>query len=125
MKWLLVLIAVFALTASAADITGNWKATLDMGGQSMERTFVFKQDGAKLSGETTSSMMGKSAITDGKVEGDAVTFTITADMQGQQMKLTYKGKIVSATEIKFTVETGGAGGGFGGGQAIEWDAKKQ
>ena len=50
-KRLLVLMAVLAFTASAADITGNWKATLDMGGQSMERTFVFKQDGAKLTGE--------------------------------------------------------------------------
>jgi hypothetical protein len=123
MKWLFVLMAVFALTASAADITGNWKATLDMGGgQPMERTFVFKQDGAKLTGETTSSMIGKSTITDGKVEGDTVTFTITGNMQGQEMKLTYKGKIVSATEIKFDVE--GAMGG-GGGQAIQWDAKKQ
>lgn len=120
-KRLLVLMAVFAFTASAADITGNWKATLDMGGQSMERTFVFKQDGAKLTGETTSSMMGKSTITDGKVDGDTVTFTITANPGGQgDMKLTYKGKIVSATEIKFAVE-----GGMAGGQAIEWDAKKQ
>ena len=123
MKWVLVLLAVFALTASAADVTGNWKASLDMGGQAMERTFTFKQDGAKLTGETTSSMLGKSVITDGKVEGDTVTFTITANQQGQDMKLTYKGKIISATEIKFAVEGGTAAGG--GGQAIEWDAKKQ
>jgi hypothetical protein len=121
MKRLLVLMALFALAASAADITGTWKATLDMGGQPMERTFVFKQDGAKLTGETTSSMMGKSTIADGKVEGDAVTFSITGNMQGQDMKLTYKGKIVSATEIKFDVD----GGTGGGGQAIQWDAKKQ
>ncbi|HUP04546.1 MAG TPA: hypothetical protein VMU19_11190 [Bryobacteraceae bacterium] len=124
MKWLLTLMAVFTLTASAADITGTWKATADMGGNSMERTFVFKQDGAKLTGETTSSVMGKSTITDGTVQGDAVTFSITGNMQGQDMKLTYKGKIVSATEIKFDVDTGAGGGGFGG-QAIQWDAKKQ
>jgi len=83
MKWLLVLMAVFALTASAADVTGNWKATLDMGGQPMERTFVFKQDGAKLTGETTSSMLGKSTIADGKVDGDTVVFTIAGNMQGR------------------------------------------
>ena len=124
MKWLLVLMASLALTASAADITGNWKASLDMNGQAIERTFTFKQDGAKLTGDTTSSMMGKSAITDGKVDGDTVTFTISGSMQGQDMKMTFKGKIVSATEVKFTVDTGAGGGGFGG-QAIEWDAKKQ
>jgi hypothetical protein len=123
MKGLLVLTALFALTASAADITGNWKATADMGGQALERTFTFKQDGAKLTGETTSSMMGKSTITEGKVDGDAVTFTITGNMQGQDMKMTYKGKIVSPTEIKLDVDTGGMGGG--GGQSIQWDAKKQ
>jgi hypothetical protein len=117
-KGYLILMAVFALTASAADITGNWKATLDMGGQAMERTFTFKQDGAKLTGETTSSMLGKSTITDGKVDGDTVTFSITGNMQGQDVKMTYTGKIVSATEIKFDV-----GGTIG--QNIQWDAKKQ
>jgi hypothetical protein len=122
MKGILIGMAALAITASAADVTGTWKATLDMGGQSMERTFVFKQEGTKLTGETTSSMLGKSVIADGTVEGDTVTFTITANMQGQDLKLTYHGKIVSATEIKFTVE---GAGGLGGGQAIEWDAKKQ
>ena len=120
MKWLLILMAVFAITASAADISGNWKATADMGNGPMERTFTFKQDGTKLTGETTSSMMGKSTITDGKVEGDAVTFTITANMQGQEMKLNYKGKIVSPDNIKFSVESPMGGGG----QTITWDAKK-
>ncbi len=120
MKWLLVLMAVFAITASAADITGNWKATADMGNGPMERTFTFKQDGAKLTGETESQMMGKSAITDGKVEGDSVTFTITLNFGDQPMKLNYKGKIVSAENIKFTVESPMGGGG----QTIVWDAKK-
>ena len=77
MKRLLAVFAFSALAALAADITGTWKATADFGNGPMERTFTFKQDGNKVTGETTSSMMGKSAITDGKVEGDTVTFTIT------------------------------------------------
>ncbi len=123
MKAFLILLAAFAMAASAADITGNWKATADMNGQALERTFTFKQDGAKLTGETNSQMMGKSAIADGKVEGDAVTFTVNIDFQGNQMKMNYKGKIVSPTEIKFTVEI--PNGGFGGASSIEWTAKKQ
>ena len=119
MKWLLALIAATALTASAADISGNWKATADFNGQTMERTFVFKVEGSKVSGETTSQMMGKSALTDGKVEGDTVTFTITVKFQDNDMKLNYKGKVNAAgNEIKFTVD------GVGG-QTIEWNAKKQ
>jgi hypothetical protein len=119
MKWLFALMAASVLTASAADISGNWKATADFGGQTMERTFVFKVDGTKLTGETTSSMMGKSTITDGKVEGDNVTFNITVRFQENETKLTYKGKVNPAgNEIKFTVE------GIQGGNTIEWNAKK-
>ena len=117
MKWLLVLIAVCSLTASAADISGNWKATAEGPNGSMERTFVFKVEGNKLTGETTSSMMGKSAITDGKVEADTVTFTITGRFGDNEMKLDYKGKIApSGNEIKFTVDAGG--------NTIEWNAKR-
>ena len=119
MKWLLVLFAVSALTAAAADISGNWKATADLGGQTVERTFVFKVDGNKLTGETTSSLFGKSTITDGVVEGDNVSFTITAKFQENETKLTYKGKVNAAgNEIKFTSQSAA------GGNSFEWNAKK-
>jgi hypothetical protein len=116
MKSLILSLLLFAFAASAADITGNWKATAEGPQGAMERTFTFKQDGTKLTGETTSSFVGKSEITDGKVDGDAVTFTITIKFQDQEMKMNYKGK-VTGNEIKFTVD------GFGG-QTIEWNAKK-
>ena len=118
MKWILALTAVFALTLMAADISGNWKATAEGPNGAMERTFVFKVDGNKVTGESTSSMMGKSTITDGKVEGDTVTFTLNAKFGDQEVKLNYKGKIAGA-EIKFTSEMAG-----GGNAAIEWTAKK-
>ena len=117
MKWLVILAAMFAAVASAADISGNWKGTAENQGATIERTFVFKVDGAKLTGESTSEMMGKSTITDGKIDGDNITFTITAKMQDNEMKLNYKGKITGDT-IKLTVDFQG-GGGFGG-QSIEW-----
>ena len=117
MKWLLASMAAFAVTALAADITGNWKATTQGPNGTMERTFVFKVEGDKLTGETTSSMVGKSTIMDGKVDGDNVSFTITVRFQDNEMKLNYKGK-VSGNEIKFTVENPA------GGPTLEWHAKK-
>lgn len=120
MKWLPMLFALFAFSALAADISGNWKATAEGPNGSMERTFTFKQDGAKVTGETTSEFTGKSAITDGKVEGDTVTFTIAAKFGDQDIKLSYKGKI-AGSEIKFTSEMAG---GPGGGAPIQWTAKK-
>ncbi|HTX37051.1 MAG TPA: hypothetical protein VME43_18610 [Bryobacteraceae bacterium] len=119
MRRLLAVLAIGACAALAADISGNWKATAEGPNGSMERTFTFKVEGNKVTGETTSSMLGKSTITDGKVEGDTVTFSITADFGGNQMKIDYKGKI-SGDEIKFT-STSSAGGG----QSIEWVAKRQ
>ena len=109
--------AITAVATFAADITGNWKATAEGPNGAMQRTFTFKQEGAKLTGETVSSMFGKSVINDGKVEGDAVAFTIVIKFQDNEMKVNYNGK-VSGDEIKFTVE------GAMGGQTIEWLAKR-
>ena len=115
MKKLLTLAAICAIAASAADITGNWKGTAEGPNGAIERTFVFKQDGTKLTGETASEFLGKSVINEGKVEGDDISFSITANFNGNEMKLAYKGKI-SGDEIKLTSDFGG--------QSINWTLKK-
>jgi hypothetical protein len=117
MKLLFTLMALFALAASAADISGNWKGTAEGPNGAIERTFTFKQDGAKLTGETNSQFTGKSTIENGKVEGDTISFTITAKFQDNEMKLAYKGKITGDT-IKLSSDFGGNG------QTIEWTLKK-
>ena len=68
-------------------------------------------------GETSSQMMGKSTITDGKIDGDNLSFTITAKFQDNELQLNYKGK-VSGDQIKFTVDIPA------GGQTLEYIAKK-
>jgi hypothetical protein len=117
MKLLFTLMALFALAASAADISGNWKGTAEGPNGAIERTFTFKQDGAKLTGETNSQFTGKSVIENGKVDGDTISFGITAKFQDNEMKLTYKGKITGDT-IKLSSDFGGSG------QTIEWTLKK-
>src|SRR5579863_9406309 len=103
MKWLVAVLAfTLALTALAADITGTWKGSADTPMGTVERTFVFKQDGGKLTGETSSNMFGKSTIEDGKVDGDSISFTVTINYQGNDVKINYTGK-VSGDEIKFHV----------------------
>ena len=105
MKWSVAVLAfLFALTALAADITGTWKGTAETPMGTIERTFVFKQDGTKLTGETSSNMFGKSAIDDGKVDGDNISFTVTISYQGNDVKINYTGKVIG-DEIKFHVES--------------------
>jgi hypothetical protein len=113
-----ILTAIFVAAALAADISGTWKGTADFGGQSIERTFVFKVDGTKLTGETTSELLGKSTIEEGKIDGNDISFTISANFQGNAMKMTYKGK-VSGDTIKLTADLGPDVG-----QTIEWTLKR-
>jgi hypothetical protein len=118
MKSLLLMMAS-ALAMMAADVAGEWKGSAEGPNGSMERTFTFKVDGAKLTGETVSSFAGKSVIEDGKVNGDAVTFTIVVKFQDNEMKMNYKGKVTGADTMTLTAERQG-----GEGQSIEWKVKK-
>jgi len=117
MKWALALTALFASILCAADISDKWKGTAETQFGTIERTFVFKVDGNKLTGETSSDRFGKSTIEDGKIDGDNVSFTITVNFNGNEGKVSYKGK-VSGDTIKFTVEVPGVD------QTIEYTAKR-
>jgi hypothetical protein len=113
--WMMVL--AWAATAWAADVSGTWKGSAETPNGTVERTFVFKVDGDKLTGETSSNLFGKSKIEDGKVEGDNISFTITVNVQGAEGKVNYKGK-VEGDQIKFTVEVPAYG------QTLELTAKR-
>jgi hypothetical protein len=78
---------------------------------------VFKVDGNKVTGETTSQMMGKSEIKEGKVEGDKLMFWITIKFQDNEMRINYTGKI-EGDKINFRAEA--QDGGF----SVEYVAKK-
>lgn len=115
----LTLLVASALAMMAADIAGEWKATAEGPNGTMERTLSLKVDGAKLTGETVSSFVGKSVIQDGKVDGDSFSFVITAKFQDNEVKLNYKGKATGKDTMTLTSEMAG-----GQGNAIEWKATR-
>jgi hypothetical protein len=85
----------------AADVNGKWTAQVPgRGGQTREQTFTFKAEGEKLTG-TVSGMQGDNPISDGKISGDEISFTVKLNFQGNEVTLLYKGK-VSGDEIKMT-----------------------
>lgn len=111
------LLAIFAVAALAADIDGQWKAQMPgRGGQMQERTFAFKADGNKLTG-TVSAQQGQTEISDGKIKGDTISFSVVRKFQEKEIKMNYKGK-VSGDEIKFTMQIEGMD------RDIEFTAKK-
>lgn len=117
MKSILALFAMLSFSCLAADVSGNWKGTAESQNGSIERTFSFKVDGTKLTGETVSSFAGKSTITDGKVEGDKVSFTINVKIQDNEMAVSYKG-VVTGDTIKFAATIAGND------QTMEWNVKR-
>ena len=114
-----LLVALCALAVSAADISGKWVAQVPgRDGTPMDNTFVFKVDAGKITGTLTMNFGGQAMeqqITDGKLDGDAISFTVVMEFNGNQMKSLYKGT-VSGSEMKLTrTREGGAPGGGGGG----------
>ncbi|MGA2327393.1 MAG: hypothetical protein ABSH05_14005 [Bryobacteraceae bacterium] len=101
--WALALVGVLALSAFAADVSGKWKAEFETpNGQTRTSNLTLKADGETLTG-TISGRGGDTAISEGKVSGDEISFVVVRDFQGQQMKSQYKGK-VAGDEIKMSVQ---------------------
>jgi len=100
--FLSVYFVLAALTlAWAADVNGKWTAQVPgRDGQTRELTFTFKAEGEKLTG-TMSGQRGDSEITDGKISGDQISFTVKINLQGNERKFLYKGT-VSGDEMKVT-----------------------
>ena len=105
MKRIVVFAAVLVFAslalARAADVNGKWVAQVPgRQGATQENTFTFKAEGEKLTGTVTGAR-GEAPIADGRNKGDDISFTQTFEMQGNSIKVIYKGK-VSGDEIKFT-----------------------
>ncbi len=112
MKWFLILMALFAMSAAAADISGNWKGAMQGPQGDMEFTFVFKAAGTALTGTVSNPMGGEpNQISEGKIDGDSLSFVLNVDFGGNSMKINYKGKVVSEKEMKLTMSFPGFGGG--------------
>jgi len=103
--------------AQAADATGKWIAQVPgRDGQTRETTFNLKAEGDKLTG-TVSGRQGETAIADGKVKGDDISFDVTLNFGGNSVKMEYTGK-VAGDEIKFKRHREGAE------QSAEFTAKR-
>jgi hypothetical protein len=98
---LVLLVGGFAF---AADVDGKWTTTMPgMDGNEMTLGYTFKAEGTTLTGTHTGPDGNEIPITNGKIDGNNISFTITIDMMGQEMKLDHKG-VVSADEIKLTMD---------------------
>lgn len=94
------LLALFVMTAAAADISGTWRGKIPAKGQATDQTYVFTVQGTSLTGAITT---GKSVvpIQNGVVNGDKVSFTAIIHIGGTPTQVVDNGTVVG-NEIRFT-----------------------
>ncbi len=102
-KWIVTLMACLAFSfaaLAAEDPTGNWQATIDTPDGGHDQTFALRMDGDKLTG-TIGAESGNLEISDGKMNGDKISFSAT----GGQFVLRYSGTI-SGDKMTLVVNVG-------------------
>ena len=84
--------AVILAPAYAADVSGKWTCTVETPVGTLHYTYDLKAEGMTLSG-TAANERGTTTLTEGKIDGDAVSFVEPLDFEGQQIRIEYTGKI--------------------------------
>jgi hypothetical protein len=111
----------FAMPSRAAeDATGTWKWSATFNNNTVESTLKLKQEGEKLTGVYIGRNNTESPIEDGTIKGDAVSFKIVREFNGNKFTMKYSGTL-SGDTIKGKSEFDRDGQA----QSRDWEAKRQ
>lgn len=102
-------VALLVAAVLAADVSGSWQFTVETPAGTGNPTFVFQQEGEKLTG-TYTGLLGKADVT-GTVKGDQIEFEFEASYEGRKFTIRYSGTIESPTRMKGTARFGDMGEG--------------
>jgi len=123
---ILTLGAVVQAQDKKADPTGTWTWTTPgrNGGPDRKSTLKLKVEGDKLTGTLSAPGRGgqsnDSAIADGKLKEDEISFTVIREFGGNKITAKYNGKI-SDDSIKGKIETERNGQT----NSRDWEAKRE
>ena len=114
---LLSLLLCLTMAALAADVSGKWVAQVPgRNGQTREQSMTFKADGATLTGTVSGRQGAEVAISDGKVDGDNISFVVKMEVNGNSIVQKYSG-MIAGDELKMKREGGQ-------GAPVEFTAKR-
>jgi hypothetical protein len=112
MKSRLIAIAILFLSclglAHAADLAGTWAANFDSQIGPQKYTYEFKSEDNKFTGKATYvHSMGKGSVELKNIalKGDDISFSETVAFDGNELIITYTGKI-AGDELKLTRKVG-------------------
>jgi len=100
-------LALGTVSALAADFNGKWNGDVTTPRGTQNLVFDFHVDGATLTGKVTSPR-GDLDISNGKVDGDNISFDTVVNFNGNEFTISYTGKADGDT-IKFTRAMGDRG----------------
>ena len=109
----ILLVASFALLA--ADVSGKWTFEQPGRGGNPGRpvTITLKADGSTLTGTMPAGGRGGAgdpiSISDGKIDGNNISFIVKRDMNGTTMVTKYEG-VLSGDELKLKITRNGQDG---------------
>ena len=89
---LLSIAQVNSFARPQSSVVGTWDVTIESPQGKRNAMLVIKQDGGKLTG-AMKSQAGERPLDSITLKGNDITFAITRNIQGQDMVITYKGKV--------------------------------
>src|SRR5665648_947639 len=105
---LLIISIIKSVSAQPVNVSGTWKADIETPVGLFKYTWIIQQDGENLSGKILrekDNEKAEVAITEGKINDDAVSFVEMLSMPDQEIKISYSGKI-TGNELKLTRQVG-------------------
>jgi hypothetical protein len=100
-----MIVATFCVVGGLAhaDVGGTWTASFDTQVGNQTYTYTYKVDGAALTGTAKGNLITDSVLSDGKVDGNKLTFVEKGSYMGMPLTFNYSGELVGE-EIKFKRE---------------------
>ena len=86
-----------AETAPASTgVTGNWHYQINLGGNDLDLLLSLKQEGDKVTGKVSVADF-ELPISEGKIAGNAISFTVAVDRDDMKFTSKYKGAVAGDT----------------------------
>jgi hypothetical protein len=106
---LITLLFSAAVPAQQADIVGTWDITIESPNGKRDSLLIIKKEGDKLAG-AMKSPRGERPLDSVTLNGSDITLVMSANVQGQNMVFTFKGKLENGS-MKGDADFGGFAAG--------------
>jgi hypothetical protein len=110
--FVVAILCVMTFAVMAADVSGKWtwEQAGRQGGNPTTSTLTLKVSGSSLTGSLDGGRGGPTDISDGKVDGNMISFTVKRSMGGNDVVTPYKGTLDGDT-LTLEFSRPGRGGG--------------